>query len=294
MDKILRDRKAILLLVGPALLIYTVILLIPTVWSTIYTFYEGSPISGFEFVGLDNYLNLFKDSDFLSSLWLSLKYMVFVSAGQVILGLCLALLFVFYIKRYSTLIRTLIFFPVVLPAVAVSQLFAKLFEIAPQMGLVNSLLTFINLETLVQPWLGQGDTAFWVLVTMDIWKSLGFYAVILFTGLVDIPEDVLEAAKLDGAKGWKLTQFIVLPLLKPVLISAIVFSLNGTIKVFESAVALTNGGPGNSTTTLSIYMYNNAFTYNQYGYGSTIAVFLLLLSLLITLIVFKFAKNDAA
>jgi ABC-type sugar transport system permease subunit len=264
------------------------------VWSTIYTFYEGSPISGFEFVGLDNYLNLFKDSDFLSSLWLSLKYMVFVSAGQVILGLCLALLFVFYIKRYSTLIRTLIFFPVVLPAVAVSQLFAKLFEIAPQMGLVNSLLTFINLETLVQPWLGQGDTAFWVLVTMDIWKSLGFYAVILFTGLVDIPEDVLEAAKLDGAKGWKLTQFIVLPLLKPVLISAIVFSLNGTIKVFESAVALTNGGPGNSTTTLSIYMYNNAFTYNQYGYGSTIAVFLLLLSLLITLIVFKFAKNDAA
>jgi ABC-type sugar transport system permease subunit len=162
------------------------------------------------------------------------------------------------------------------------------------MGLVNSLLTFLNLETLVQPWLGQGDTAFWILVTMDIWKSLGFYAVILFTGLVDIPEDVLEAAKLDGAKGWKLTQFIVLPLLKPVLISAIVFSLNGTIKVFESAVALTNGGPGNSTTTLSIYMYNNAFTYNQYGYGSTIAVFLLLLSLLITLIVFKFAKNDAA
>jgi raffinose/stachyose/melibiose transport system permease protein len=291
MDKVLRDPKAILFFIGPALLIYTAILLIPTVWSTVYTFYSGSLISGFEFVGLENYLNLFKDKDFLSSLWITIKYTVVVSSGQVIFGLGLALLFAFYIKRYSTLIRTLIFFPVVLPAVAVSQLFAKLFEIAPQMGLVNSFLTFLNLEMLIQPWLGQGDTAFWVLVIMDIWKAVGFYAVILFAGLVDIPEDVLEAAKLDGATGWRLTQFVVLPLLKPVLISAIIFSLNGTLKVFESAVALTNGGPGNSTTTLSIYMYNNAFTYNQYGYGSTVAVFLLFFSLLITLIVYRVAKE---
>ncbi|MBT2759305.1 sugar ABC transporter permease [Mesobacillus foraminis] len=294
MEKILRDPKAILFFVGPALLIYTAILVIPTIWSTVYTFYEGSLISGFEFVGLDNYLNLFKDQDFLTSLGITLKYTVFVSAGQIIFGLGLALLFAFYIRRYSTLIRTLIFFPVVLPAVAVSQLFSKLFEIAPQLGLVNSLLSFLNLESFIQPWLGQGDTAFWVLVTMDIWKAIGFYAVILFAGLVDIPEDVLEAAKLDGAKGWRLTQFIVLPLLKPVLISSIIFSLNGTLKVFESAVALTNGGPGNSTTTLSIYMYNNAFVYNQYGYGSTVAVFLLIFSLLITLMVYKFARNEAA
>lgn len=155
------------------------------------------------------------------------------------------------------------------------------------MGLINSLLEAIHLEQLVQPWLGQTETAFWILCIMEIWKAMGFYAVILYAGLMDVPEDVLEAARIDGAKGWKLTQFIILPLIKPILISAIIFSLSGTLKVFEQVVALTNGGPGKSTTTLSVHMYQQAFTSGNYGYGSTIALFLLFLTLIITLIVYQ-------
>ncbi|MDT8860174.1 sugar ABC transporter permease [Alkalihalobacillus sp. MEB130] len=294
MHKVLQDRKAILLFIGPAMLLYFLILLIPTFWSIGYSFFEGSPIRGFEFVGFSNYLEVFSDRNFKNSLGLSIKYAALVTTGQVVLGLALALLFVFYLKKASFLVRTLVFFPVILPAVAVAEMFSKLFEYTPQLGLINSFLTSVNLEMLVQPWLAQGDTAFAVLVLMDIWKSMGFYAVILFAGLIDIPEDILEAAKLDGAKGLTLVYNIVLPMIRPILISAVIFSLNGTLKVFETAVALTGGGPGNSTTMLTMYMYDTSFTYSQYGYGSTIAVYLLLLCLGVTLLVYRFARKDVA
>ncbi|MFC0560560.1 carbohydrate ABC transporter permease [Halalkalibacter alkalisediminis] len=294
MNKVLQDRKAIFLFIGPAMLLYFLVLLIPTFWSVGYSFFEGSPIRGFEFVGISNYLDVFSDKNFMNSLGLSVKYAALVTTGQVVLGLALALLFVFYLKKASFIVRTLVFFPVILPAVAVAEMFSKLFEYTPQLGLINSLLVGLSLDFLVQPWLAQGDTAFAVLVIMDIWKSMGFYAVILFAGLIDIPEDILEAAKLDGAKGLTLVYNIVLPMIRPILISAIIFSLNGTLKVFETAVALTGGGPGNSTTMLSMYMYDTSFTYGQYGYGSTIAVYLLLLCLGVTLLVYRFARKDVA
>lgn len=292
MKEVLGDRKAILIFMLPALIIYIAILLVPIVWSSAYTFFSGSLISGFSFVGLQNYLELFRDSDFYSSLWTTIKFTLYVTTGQVFLGLMLSLLYVFYLKKASFIVRTLVFFPVVLPTVAIAQLFSKLFEIAPNLGLVNSVLAALNLENLIQPWLGQTGTAFAILCIMEIWKAMGFYAVLLYAGLMDVPEDVLEAAKIDGAKGWKLTQFIILPLIKPILISAVIFSLSGTLKVFEQVIALTGGGPGNSTTTLSVYMYQEAFTNGQYGYGSTIALFLFFLCLVISLIVYKFSWRD--
>lgn len=292
MKRTLGRKRIILAFLAPALLIYLVIIIIPTIWSLVYTFFEGSPITGFEFVGVRNYQAVFNDPDFFASLWRSVRYMFIVTTGQVVLGLIIALLYVFYIRKFSFLIRTLIFFPVVLPAVAVAQLFAKVFEISPQLGIFNELLRVLNLEMWVQAWLGQGDTAFWIVCIMDIWRAMGFYAVILYAGLIDIPDDVLESAKLDGAKGWSLATNIVLPMIRPILISAIIFSLNGTLKVFESVIALTNGGPGNSTEMLTMYMYRVAFTYSQYGYGSTIAVFILLLSLIVTLAVYRFSRSD--
>jgi raffinose/stachyose/melibiose transport system permease protein len=294
MDRVLRDRRAIAVFVGPALLLYVAVLLIPVAWSVGYTFFEGSPITGFEFVGIANYLKLPFDRDFRGSLWFSARYAAVVTTGQVFFGLLLALLFHFHLKRTSPLVRTLVFFPVVLPAVATAQMFAKLFEIAPQYGLVNAMLDTVGLEALIQPWLGQASTAFWVVVTMDIWKAMGFYAVILYSGLVDIPDEILEAARLDGARGWSLVQFVVIPLLLPLLISSFIFSLNGTLKVFESVLSLTNGGPGQATTPLTLYMYRNAFQYNQYGYGSTVAVILTLICLGVTLLVYRFARTDAA
>jgi ABC-type sugar transport system permease subunit len=190
-------------------------------------------------------------------------------------------------------VRTLVFFPVVLPTVAIAQMFAKVFAIAPQYGLVNGALHALRLDGSIQDWLGRGGSALFVLVLMDVWRSMGFYAVLLYAGLVDVPEDILESARLDGASGLRLVRHVVLPLLGPVLFSSLIFSINGTLKVFDSVVALTNGGPGQATTPLTLYMFNNAFSYGEYGYASAIATALAIVCLLITLAVFGFARRDA-
>jgi raffinose/stachyose/melibiose transport system permease protein len=292
MDAILRDRRAVLVFIGPALLVYTLVLLAPIVWSLAYTFYSGNAITGFKYVGLDNFSKLIHDEAFWTAFRFTLKYAVLVTVCQVGLGLLLSLMFVFYLQRGSALVRTLVFFPVVLPTVAIAQMFVKVFAIAPQYGLVNSLLDAVGLDGSIQDWLGRGNTALLVLVLMDVWRSMGFYAILLYAGLVDVPEDILESARLDGASGIRLVRYIVLPLLGPVLFSALIFSINGTLKVFDSVLALTNGGPGQATTPLTLYMFNNAFSYGEYGYASAIATSLTIVCLVVTLAVFGFARRD--
>ncbi|GAA1011636.1 ABC transporter permease [Acrocarpospora pleiomorpha] len=288
----LRDRRAILLFIGPPLAIYTLMMLLPIVWSFGYTFFEGNALTGFSFTGQSNYTKIFHDDAFWAATWVTLRYSVLVTIGQVGAGLFLALMYVFYLRRTSSVIRTLVFFPVVLPTVAVAQMFVKLFQVSPQNGLVNSVLEGAGMGSHVQDWLGTPSGAFWILIGMDIWRSMGFYAILLYAGLVDVPEDIIESARLDGASGWKLTRHIVLPLLTPILVSSIIFSINGTLKVFDSVLALTKGGPGETTTPLTLYMYNTAFTYGDYGYGSTIAMSLTILSLAVTLVIFRTARKD--
>ncbi|MFD7818349.1 carbohydrate ABC transporter permease [Streptomyces sp. NPDC059785] len=290
MHRVLGDRRAILILVGPALLVYSLIMLVPMVWSLGYSFTQGNTIDGFTGNGLDNFQRAFTDPAARDALWFTLKYAVVVTAGQVVAGYLLALLYVFFLKRASALIRTLVFFPVVLPTVAVGLLFQKFFQVAPQTGPVNALLNAVGIDSV--DWFASAGSAFWVLVVMDVWRSMGFYAVLLFAGLVDIPEEVLESARLDGASGLRLVRHIVLPMSFPVLMSSLIFSINGTLKVFDSIVALTNGGPGNGTTPLTLYMFQTSFTYSEYGYGSTIALMLTVVCLLVSLVVYRVSRRD--
>jgi ABC-type sugar transport system permease subunit len=290
----LRDRRVSILLVGPALLVYSLCLLVPVIWSLAYTLFQGNILMGFQFVGLQNFGTLVHDPSFWEALGVTVKYAFFVTIGQVGMGLVLALMYVFYLGKASWLIRTLIFFPVVLPTVAVAQLFSKIFEIEPQYGLVNSLLQGLHLDSWIQPWLGQGTTALAVIILMDIWRSMGFYAVLLFAGLLDIPSELIEAARIDGAAGFQLVRYIIFPLLGPILFSSLIFSINGTLKVFDSILALTAGGPGQSTTPLTLDMFNTAFSYGQYGYGSTIATTLSIMCLIVTLLIFRSARRNVA
>jgi multiple sugar transport system permease protein/raffinose/stachyose/melibiose transport system permease protein len=128
---------------------------------------------------------------------------------------------------------------------------------------------------------------------MTLWGSMGFYAVLLYAGLLDIPEEIIESARLDGANGLRLVRHIVLPLSLPILLSSIIFSLNATLKVFDSLLALNNGQPGTSTAPLTLYMYRTAFEYAEYGYGSTIALVLTMLCLVFTLAIFRSSRRKA-
>jgi raffinose/stachyose/melibiose transport system permease protein len=290
MKEVLGDRRAIAILLGPALIVYTMVMLIPLVWSLGLTFFTGNALTGFSFAGWANVAKLWDDPRILPTIGFTLKYALVITIGQVAIGYSLALLYVFALRKASAIVRTLVFLPIVLPTVAVALMFQKMFEVAPQTGLVNSFLNIFGVESV--DWFGNAGSAFWVIVVMDIWRSMGFYAVLLYAGLLDIPDEVIESARMDGATGWRLVRHIVIPLSLPVLVAAIVFSINGTLKVFDSVVALTNGGPGDATTPLTLYMYQTSFAYSDYGYGATIALVLTVLCLGVTLFIFRSTRRD--
>lgn len=292
MRSVLGDRRAIFILLAPALLVYTLVMLVPMGWSLGYTFYKGNLIEGLSFGGFGNFTKLWHDDQAHTALWFTLKYGLVVTVGQVLFGYLLALLYVFVLRKYSALVRTLVFFPVILPTVAVALMFQKLFAVAPQNGLANILTTAVGLHH--GDWFASGGGAFIVLVVMDIWRSMGFYGVLIYAGLLDIPEETLESARMDGATGTKLVRHVVGPLSRPVVLSALVFSINGTLKVFDSVLALTNGGPGSDTTPLTLYMFRTAFSYGDYGYGSTIASLLTIVCLGVTLLIFRLSRRDPA
>lgn len=291
MRAIFNNKKAITIFTLPALLLYTLIVFVPIAWSLVYSLYEGMPGLGIKFVGFSNYIKLFSDINFIKSVVLNLKYVAIVVTGQITIGMLISFLYAFSLTKYTTLIRTIIFFPVVLPTVATSQLFAKIFQVTPHLGLLNELLHKIGLDKFVTGWLGDPTLAFWAICIMDVWKAVGLYALLFYGAIINIPKDVLEAAEIDGARGYKLITKIVLPLIKPVTITCLVLSLTGTLKVFDSVVALTNGGPGNTTQMTSMYMYNTTFINGEFGYGTTMAIFILLECLLAMIIVNKLSKE---
>ncbi len=290
MHKVLGDKRAILILLGPALLIYTLVMLVPIIWSLFYTVQDGNPITGFTFAGLDNFAKFFQDPAAWDAVLFTLRYALVLTVLQVGLGYLLSLMYVFWLRKGSGIIRTVVFFPVVLPTVAVALLFQRLFEAAPTTGPVNTFIQFLGGGNV--DWFGTPTASFWIIILMDLWRSMGFYAVLLYAGLMDIPDDLLESARIDGASGWKLIRSIVLPLSLPVLLSSLIFSINGTLKVFDTIVALTNGGPGSATTPLTLYMFRTSFAYGDYGYGSTIALMLTILCLLFTVFIFRSTRND--
>jgi raffinose/stachyose/melibiose transport system permease protein len=290
-QSIFGDRKTIFILLGPALLLYTLLKVVPVAWSFGLSFFEGNTLRGFEFVGVDNFVTFLGDKAALQSVWVSVVFAIAATVGQVTLGYLLALLYVFVLRKGSTLVRTIVFFPTILPTVAVALLFKSFVAVGDNQGPVNDLINFFggeSVEVLASTY-GTMLTA----IVMTLWSSMGFYAVLLYAGLLDIPEDVVESARLDGASGFRLVRHIIVPLSLPILLSSIIFSFNSTLKVFDSLLALNGGGPGTSTAPLTLYMYRTSFEYAEYGYGSTIALVLTLLCLVFTLAVFRSTRRKA-
>jgi multiple sugar transport system permease protein/raffinose/stachyose/melibiose transport system permease protein len=265
-------------------------MVVPAVWSFFLAFMDGNPILGFHFVGIENIHHLFVDPQFRESLLFTLKYVVVITIGQILLGYNLALLYVFVLRKSSTFVRTMVFFPVVVPTVAISLLFNKLFAVAPSDGPVNALIQAFGGPAV--DWFASGSNAFIVIVVMDLWRTMGFYAILLFAGLIEIPEEIIDSARMDGARGWRLVRHIVIPMSLPVLLATIIFSLNSSFKVFDSILALNNGGPGTATTPLNLLMFKTAFLYNNYGYGSTLAIVITVLCLAVTVVVFRSSRRD--
>lgn len=285
MKSVFGDRKTIIILLAPTLALYVLLKLVPVVWSLGLSFFEGNTLRGFEFVGFDNFVKFVQDPAGVQSLWVSVIFAVLATVGQIIFGYLLALLYVFVLRKGSAFVRTAVFFPMVLPTVAVALLFRSFVSVGANQGPVNDLLNFFGIGSI--EFLASTVGTMGIALVMTWWSSMGFYAVLLYTGLLDIPDEVIESARIDGANGLRLVRHIVVPLSLPILISSIIFSFNSTLKVFDSLLALNGGGPGTTTAPLTLYMYRTAFEYAEFGYGSTIALVLTLLCLVFTLAVFR-------
>ena len=154
-----------------------------------YTFFSGQPGLDFKFAGMKNYARIFADK----TLWVTVKnnllYVVVVGGAQIILGFLIAMLINFGVKKHQNLVRTLLFVPVVLPGVAVAQMFIKIYAITPQYGLLNSFFSAVGLDSLVKGWIGDPKTAMLALIIMDIWKAVGMYILVFYSGIIELPED---------------------------------------------------------------------------------------------------------
>lgn len=237
-----------------------------------------------KFQGLANYMNMFKDSKFLAALLNTLRFAVVDFALLMIVPLILALL-LFFKGRHTWFFRTSIFMPIVVPASLVCIVFTWL--LSTDFGLLNKFLNVIGLPNLALPWLTSDKTALWSLLTVNLWCNIGFITILYLSGLQAISPDILEAADMDGATGFRKIIHVILPNLSQTYIITGIWAIVAALKVFVEPMVMTNGGPGSSTLVLYMYIYNNAFKYYDVGYAAAMAFFLSLMILLVSLINFR-------
>jgi raffinose/stachyose/melibiose transport system permease protein len=288
MDSFFSNKKAICVFVLPTVAIFSVIVFIPILMSTGYSLLDWNGISAAKFTGFANYARLFTDPRTLNSI---INSLLFVGASvfiQLPVSLILALILAGSV-RGEALYRTVYFIPVVISTTVIGQLWIKIYN--ADYGLLNAFLTGAGLEQLAQDWLGQRKTALGSVFIPILWQYVGYHMLILYAGAKSISGEIYEAAKIDGSTGIKTAFRITIPLMTPVLKVSLTLSVIGALKVFDLVYVLTGGGPFFSTETPSTLMYTMIFDSFQYGYGSSIAIFIIAECLVLSVVVNRIFKS---
>ncbi len=279
-----KTKGAIIIGLLPAILIYSVFAILPIIQSFYYSVMEWNGFSDMSFVGLANFQALFQDTLF----WNSVKnniYVVLASVlGQVPIALFIALLLNRKLKGLK-IFRTIGFLPVVLSTVVISLTWSLIYN--SENGLINELLRALGLGGLAQNWLGDTNWSMIAVCVTVIWQFVGLYLIIFLAALQNVPEEVLEAAKIDGASEWTTTWKITVPMIWDTIIVAVILCIAGSLKTFDLIYVMTNGGPSHSTDVMALYMFNETFSQLQYGYGSAVSVVIFFFSLILIFIVTK-------
>ena len=274
--------------VGPALVIILGLSIFPAVWAFFLSLQEWDGFSDPVNVGLGNYTAMVSDSDLRAALVHTLVYTALFVPSSVFLGLFLAVALNRRI-RFIGIYRTAIFVPFVASAAATGILTTYLFN--PQFGLLNQLLTGVGLPA--QGWLEDPGQAMVVITIMSLWGQAAFTTVIYLAALQDIPVELLEAARIDGASNWQSFWHVTFPQLAPVTVFASIWQVIQAIQLFDLVYTTTRGGPLGATETIVYFLWDAAFKQLQFGYGSAVAYGLFAVTLLITIGVTVYSRRSS-
>jgi len=244
------------------------------------------------FVGLDNYIRLLSDAQFLRGLWHVFSWAFWSVAIQLPLAFLIAFSLTFYSNKMTRGLRVVYFLANIMPS-AITAMLGK-FVFSSTNGIISSFAKFLNIEWLAKmDFLGNPDLAFWAVFAIATWTFTGFPIIYLMASIEQIPKEIQEAAELDGAVGWHYARTIVLPAVAYPMRILAVLMVTGSLKLFDLPWLMTGGGPGDATVTLGIILYQQGFINWQYGKASAVGVVILLLSLIFTVIQFSWKGKDA-
>ncbi|MEE1305741.1 MAG: sugar ABC transporter permease [Agathobacter sp.] len=291
MNKLLRDKKAIMFFIAPAFILFTAVLFVPICQSIYYSFCEYKGLNAPKFTGLDNYKELLNDKTMRFALKNSVFFLIFSCVTQLVMGLFLAALLT-NIKKGRNLFKNIIYLPCVLSSTALGLLWMFIFS--PKLG-INQLLKQFGMKGPL--WLmdtkGFIILPMWIIAFVALWQYVGQSMMLYMAQMSGISTSIYEASYIDGCTKVKTFWHITLPLIKPMVGTAVSLNAIGSLKFFDLIYNMTEGGPNHRTEVLATHLYQQGFKYNKYGYASAIGTVLLVLCLIVTGLVNKVFKSES-
>ena len=263
-----RQKICAYVLISIPFVIYLFHIILPLFTSIGYSFTRWKGVGKPRFIGLDNYLTLFKRDDF----WLVTKNTVIISfycvLGQVGISLIIAFLMTMRKLKLKAFHRAVIFFPSVMAPVVIGFIWRFVYN--SQYGILNTVLNTLGLNGWIRPWLDDSSIILRTVSVPVIWQYVGLYMVVLVSGISGIPQEIFEMAEIDGASGFKKSIYITLPMIKNTLKVSIILCFSGAMKVYDHIYIMTNGGPGKSSATMALYCYQTTFDFGRFGLGAAV------------------------
>jgi multiple sugar transport system permease protein len=272
------DLGMALIFILPAAIGFLVFYLYPFIRGFYFSLTRYNLLGTPHFIGFDNFTKLFQDKLFWNALLVTVEYVLINIVFQTVLAVAIAVLMHRLTK--STVIRGLILLPFLISNVIAALVWFWLLDY--QIGLVNGFIAAIGLDKI--PFFGDAAWAIPTIAMVNVWRHMGYTALLVFAGLQTIPDYVYEAASVDGSTEWKSFWRITLPLLRPILALVLVITVTGSFQVFDTVAVTTKGGPGNASRVMQYYIYQKGFTEGQFGYASALSVILFIILATVALI----------
>jgi raffinose/stachyose/melibiose transport system permease protein len=289
-EKIKKNIKTILIFLLPGLIVYTIMLMLPIFGSLVLALYKWNGIrnSPMVFTGIQNFLLVFRDMKF----WLSVKnilwFMFLTLITQLPIGLFVAVLLNICFKGYK-IFKALFFVPQVLSTTVVALVW---YFILMPVGVLNNVLQMLKLDSLVSSWLVQPSTAMTSIILVNTWVGIGFHMTVTYAAISGIPEEVIEAARLDGCTGLRNVILIIIPMIWESITSCIIIIITAVLKQFDLVFVMTEGGPNGLTDVPSTILFKEAFRYNNFGKAAAIGVFIFMFSVVLTIFSLRITRRE--